>query len=256
MDETLTKNLDIIKYLINEKDFDWVHVVTGTEGSGKSTLGTELCYYIDPNFFNKDNVITTVNELKDRFRNAEKGTSILIDEGATMFFSRDSMKKETKEATQLLRGLRGKNCFICICMPDFFALDKYIREHRVCSLSRVVKRGRAWFYSKSKIQYMLQQSHSVFSKNFNRSKWSNPNFKHSFPDLEPNVKKKYLEMKEQIMNTYTSKTEKNKAPTKRTIIVSMFKEGYDPKEIARVVKSPLSYVREVRNEQRIVDTYK
>lgn len=253
IDETLSKNLDIIKHLINNKDYDWLHVVTGVEGTGKSTLATELCVYVDPNFFEKDNVITNITELKTCFRNSEKGTAILIDEGAPMFFSRDSMKKETKEATQLLRGLRGKNCFICICMPDFFALDKYIREHRVGSLSRVVKRGRAWFYSKSKIEKMLTSSHSVFNKNFGKSKWTDPNFKHNFPDLDKVTKTKYLKMKDNIMNKYTAK-DKPKGVNKKIVIERMLNEGYEINKIAKALDTAPRYVKDVRFNMKLLET--
>ncbi len=245
MDEILTKNLDIIKNLINYKDYDWLHVVTGVEGTGKSTLATQLCLYIDPDFFEKDNIITNVSELKRCFRLSNKGSAILIDEGAPMFFSRDSMKKETKEATQLLRGLRGKNCFVCICMPDFFALDKYIREHRVGSLSRVVKRGRGWFYSKSKIQKMLTQSHSVFNKNFG-SKWTDPNFKHNFPDLDKKTKKKYLIMKKNIMDSYVVEEKKANTITKKERIIKLLNEGIEPTKISKIVESPVSYIYQVK----------
>lgn len=250
MDEILSKNLDIIKYLITKKDYDWLHVVTGVEGTGKSTLATQICNYIDPSFFDKDNVITNIIELKSCFRNSTKGNAILIDEGAPMFFSRDSMKKETKEATQLLRGLRGKNCFICICMPDFFALDKYVREHRVGSLSRVVKRGRAWFYSKSKINHMINQSHSVFTKNFNKSRWSDPNFKHNFPDLDPITKKKYLEMKQKIMNSYTCE-EKTSGVSKKEVIKEMLNQNIAVNQIAKSLNTTPNYVREVRVMMKI-----
>jgi len=236
MDEILKQNLDLIKDLINNKDFDWLHIVCGKEGVGKSTLATELCIEVDHKFLERNNVITTVEELKRAFREAEKGSAILIDEGADMFYCRDAMTKETKEATQLLRGLRGKNCFVCLCMPDFFSLDRYIKEHRVGSVSRVVSRGWAWFYSKSKIRQILAK-HSKTKFN----PWIRPNFKHRFPDLPPNQKKKYLKMKAQIMERYTETTEKKTIASKARELYA--KGDLSMKEIAKKLNTDIRYIK-------------
>lgn len=234
MDQILAANWNVVKDLINNKDFDWLHVTCGKEGIGKSTDNIHNCMEIDPEFFEKDNVIVTVPELKRAFREATKGSAIAIDEGGAMFYCRDAMTKETKLANKLLMGLRGKNCFVSICMPNLFDIDKYILMHRVCSCSRVVSRGRAWFYSKAKIVQMLNQN-----KKFKTQKWIDPNFKYSFPKLPKDIEAKYKAMKDNIMEDYTDET------PKKTIIAQareMLAQGKKPIDVARDLNTSVRYI--------------
>lgn len=241
-DKTICSNLDIIKKLINEMDYDWVHIICGGEGEGKSTLGIEMCSYVDPYFIRNMNLVSTLPQLKESYKkigeNNRIGSAINIDEGALLFLARNSMTTENKIACNMLRGLRGMNPFIVICMPDFVSLDPYIRDFRVKSVSRIVKRGWAWFYSKKRINQMMEKYKTSSKRKF---RWIEPNFKHYFPDLPENLKIKYKELKKKQMLEYTKdkkdKETQQKEDTLKVLVEAIIKEypHINPREISEKV---------------------
>ena len=50
LDGRLKRQLDLIKRRITKKDSDYVLIVDGEEGSGKSVFVQQICYYIDNNY--------------------------------------------------------------------------------------------------------------------------------------------------------------------------------------------------------------
>lgn len=189
----LEKNLDVIKFLITKKDFDWLMVVEGYEGVGKSTLAWHVCKYIDPDF-NAQNIVFEPDQFRLLLQNARKGESILIDEGGLLLFSRNAMQTDNKELIQALTTIRAKNLFICICVPSFHILDKYVREHRVKSLIRVAARGRYQFFSKKKIK-------EIRKKNGTRDYiYPDPNFTGSYEKVTGQDWKDYLDKKGDVLD--------------------------------------------------------
>jgi excisionase family DNA binding protein len=193
MDETLMENLDGIKNLINNRDYDWVHLIIGGEGIGKSTLGLELCKYIDPKFCDWK-IVFDLKQFKSAVMRAAKGSAIMIDEGALMLFSREALVTDVREAIKLFSAIREYNLFICINVPNFFIIDKYIREHRVKSVTRIVKRGWFHFYSKSRTSLIHRDK-----KKPNRIIYPTPNFRAHFPRLNGNLWDIYLKRKVAIL---------------------------------------------------------
>lgn len=219
-------------------DYDWVHVICGGEGEGKSTLSILLCDYIDHRFMKNMRLVSTLPQLKEAYRHiGDNGTgqAIDIDEGALLFLARNAMTTENKIACNMFRGLRGYNPFIVINMPDFMSLDPYIRDFRVKSMSRIVKRGWAWFYNKKKINQMLEKYKTSSKRKW---KWIEPNFRHYFPDLPNDVKKSYRDLKRKQMLEYIKekkdKETKQKEETLKTLVEAVIKEypNINPKEIS------------------------
>ena len=241
-DKNIVSNMKIIKKVINEIDYDWVHVICGGEGEGKSTLEIEMCSDIDPYFSRSMNLVSSLSHLKKAYRkiadSGRTGCAIAVDEGALLLLARNSMTAENKLTCNLLRGCRGYNPFIVICIPDFPSLDPYVRDFRVKSLSRVVKRGWAWFYSKKRISQMMDKYKHSSKKKF---KWIEPNFKHYFPDLPENLKKRYIELKRKQMLEYIEekkdKVEKQKEETKKVLVEKVINDNpkFNPKEISNEV---------------------
>lgn len=126
------------KRLIDDKDN--VTVICGLEGDGKTTLGINLCSLISPNF-NFNNTCFTNEELIRNMQSMGKTESILADEGGVMLFSREAMNTTNKMAIKLLMAVRNKNINFVICVPNFFNIDSYIREHRVNMLIQIRKRS-------------------------------------------------------------------------------------------------------------------
>ena len=217
--EKLKKSLDAIREIILKKDFDWVHVVTGYEGVGKSTLAMHICNYIDRNF-NVDKIVFSADELIKAVKNSSPGDAIMVDEGALIFFSRDSMTKESKKAIRLLTGMRTYNLFIVINIPNFFILDKYIREHRVKTLTRVVMRGWFWFYSPARVK-MLKIDDKTKKVN-----WDIWNYRDSFKKFKGELWNQYIEKKKKlVLENSDMEKKKKKEFTKEEAIRRMILSG-------------------------------
>ena len=144
----------VIEY-IKRKDLDWIHVNVGNEGVGKTTLSLDVCEAIDPKF-SINNVVFTIDELIEQIKDSYPGKCIIIDEGALLFFTRDAMSNDTKRAVKLLTAMRTYNLFVWINVPNYWVLDKYIREHRVKSVTQVPIRGRYRYYCPSKVKDLRQ----------------------------------------------------------------------------------------------------
>lgn len=155
---------------------DWVHVNTGTERGGKSTLGMRMCYLIDETFC-LDRIIYNSNDFKRVIPSiTEKNRAVMIDEGALAVFSRDSIKSENKDLIQAMTVLGHRNAFICINITSMRLLDVYLRLERLRSLAKInldfdegsiiPKRGRMFFYSKHDAEKIKKDAYGriVFPK--------------------------------------------------------------------------------------------
>lgn len=125
------------------KDNDFVCVITGEEGSGKSTIATQINSIISSKYrlasiiYSFDKMISNIaaNEYK-------KFDSIHIDEGALVALSRNATTKVNKTLLQILSIARVKGWNISFCIPSFRTLETYVREHRVQLLIHVSERGK------------------------------------------------------------------------------------------------------------------
>ncbi len=158
-----------VKPNIHKKDKDWVGVIDGGEGVGKSVLAMQIAKVLDPNF-NLKKVCMTPNEFTTAIVKARKGDCIVFDEAFTGLSSRASLTEVNKIIVSLMMEMRQKNLFVLIVMPTFFLLDKYVALWRAKGLFHVYlkkgKRGR-WVYfnnKKKKLLYILGKKLYDYSK--------------------------------------------------------------------------------------------
>jgi len=179
------------------KDYDWMHGNVGYEGSGKTTIGWLICKIIDPEFTAK-NVAFTFDQLIMLIEQLPKYSAIMVDEGAEIFFNLNTTSREGKEITKKLTQIRSKNLFILINIPDFTLLQKYIKNHRLLSLTRVISRGVCEFHSKNnlfKIKLNPQTKKIEYPK---------PSFYDRFPKVEGEEWNEYLKKKDTFLGQENS----------------------------------------------------
>lgn len=228
LDDKLKEQMQTLRKMCKEKDEDFIMVVTGYEGKGKSTLALEICTEWDENF----NIEKITFEPKDFRKTVVKSrwpSAVLMDEGAFSFLSRDAMTKQVKKNMRLLTACRKFNLLIVICIPDFFILDKYIRDHRVRGLLRVTKKGRFFAYNK-------QQIKKIEKKSGKGIKYPHPAFKGSFGKYKGELWKKFNKKKDEAMlEAEEDKKEKKKA-NKNDFIINYAKKhpNATQKEIGEV----------------------
>jgi hypothetical protein len=137
IDGYLKSNLDIIKDSVLNKGWDYVAVVSGIPGVGKSTLAQVICKYLDPTFNTKDRICfsgTGENGLMERTSNAELGQAFMLDESFEAMNTKVSRSGEFVRIMNHLQLIRQKGLFIILCLPNFFDLNKTIAIFRTSHL--------------------------------------------------------------------------------------------------------------------------
>lgn len=138
VDPIIRKELDKKINLVLKKDRDWVIVIDGEEGVGKSVLAQQIALYLDPTFCLDDIVFTAdqfIRKIKDI--KTTKGKVVLLDEGYNAANARASMTEANRSMIGLATEMRQRNLFIIIVLPSFFDLDKYFALWRCKTLFHV-----------------------------------------------------------------------------------------------------------------------
>lgn len=137
-------------------DYDHFTVIVGREGKGKSTLGLKFCAAVSPTFSLK-HICFSMEDFIQGLREAKPGDSFLLDEGALFLFSREAMSDTNRIMLKIFSIMRAKNLHVCICIPNFFTIDSYVRDHRVNSLFFVNDRGKLTVYVDKAIRIISKE---------------------------------------------------------------------------------------------------
>jgi len=169
-----------IKPKLKKKDYDWVWIVDGGEGSGKSVFSMQLAKLVDPSF-NLERVCMTPNEFTKAIIKANKGQAVVFDEGFTGLSSRASLTEINRLMVSLMMEMRQKNLFIVVVMPTIFLLDRYVALFRARGLFHIYtkdgRRGR-WIYFNNKSKKLLY----IFGKKLFSYSKPRSNFRGRFAD--------------------------------------------------------------------------
>lgn len=167
--ELRSRILNKIRPKIELKDHDWVWVVDGAEGSGKSVFAMQLAKVLDPTF-DLSRVCMSPDEFTKAIIRAKHGQAVVFDEGFTGLSSRASLSEVNRLIVSLMMEMRQKNLVVIIVMPTIFLLDKYVALFRAKGLFHVYtkegKRGR-WVYfnnKNKKLLYILGKKLFSYSK--------------------------------------------------------------------------------------------
>lgn len=186
-----------IRTTIKDYDLDWVHITDGSEGTGKTTFTWNLCKQVDPEF-NPKQIIFTEDQFRHAIKTSKPGQALMLDEGALLLFKRDAMTKENKKVIRLLTTIRAHNLFLAINAPDFLnLLDKYVIQHRVRSVARVVKRGWIWWFTKPQIPQI------TINNKTKKYEWPDPRFRDTYPKISGNQWKAYKHRKKGVVDRET-----------------------------------------------------
>lgn len=140
-----------VQKVINQDDFDHFIVVCGKEGTGKSTLAIQMACMIDPNF-KLTNICFKMYDFLEQLKEAKPGSTFILDEGNMFLLSREAFSSDNIFMVKLFAIMRQKNLCIIICVPNFFTLDSYVRDHRVDTLVYVHTRAKYVTFVKKAIR--------------------------------------------------------------------------------------------------------
>jgi len=133
IDGYLVQALDLAKHRVIKMNWDYVSIVAGLPGVGKSSFVRGPAKYCDPTFdhthiaFTADQFITLTNELPEY-------SSVILDESFESMNSRVTMSKDFQRIVNHLQLIRQKHLFIFLLLPNFFDLSKGIAIFRTSHL--------------------------------------------------------------------------------------------------------------------------
>lgn len=171
IDPTIKENLDIVKKRVLTKDRDFIAVIDGEEGSGKSVLAQQIAKYLDPEFnldkivFNSDQFLKLIKDPKTK-----KGSCIVLDEAFSAANSRSSLTEVNRAMIGVATEMRQKNLFVLMCIPSFFDLDRYFAIWRCRALFHVYftededRRYIVFNKNQKKMLYLLGKKTYSYSK--------------------------------------------------------------------------------------------
>jgi len=164
LDKTLKHNLDeyIIKGIKNKHD--GIVLITGLEGTGKTTFAKTIAAYCG-SFFGQElylkNIVFSGKELMERIDEAKPGTPIIFDEAIMDMSSQDFATDMQKILIKKFTLIRKKRLLIFIVIPSIFMLRKYFAIFRTrvminCFCPDGITRGsfRAYSFGKKKMLYL------------------------------------------------------------------------------------------------------
>ena len=200
----LLPNLKAIRDYCETENQDWVFLVSGMEGAGKSTLALQLAQLLDPKFEFDDQMIYSWNEeynyldFIQKFRN-DPFRSVVFDEAITVLFSREHASGGVKDAVKVFNLNRDLKHFSILVVPSPWSLDIDLRERRARSFfyvfQNIKNHKRYYAYYSAKKMVRISQDEGLrklfrYPRLFmNRV---HPNFIEAFPKLEGHYENRYL----------------------------------------------------------------
>ena len=136
IDPIMRKELDRISDAVRKRDRDFVMVIDGEEGSGKSVLAMQLAKELDPSF-TIENVVFNSDQFLERVRNVKRFSCVLLDEAYSAANSRATLTEVNRSMVGVATEMRQQNLFVLIVLPTFFDLDKYFALWRCRCLIHV-----------------------------------------------------------------------------------------------------------------------
>ena len=124
VDKRMVRFLDKVKKLITQRDKDYVVIIDGYEGSGKSTAAQQWGKYVD-NTLCLERICMTADEFKKAILTAGKGQCVIYDEAVTGMTAGDTISRIGKLLKSLMMQMRQKNLFVIVILPSIFELNKY-----------------------------------------------------------------------------------------------------------------------------------
>jgi hypothetical protein len=200
-------------------DFDFILVITGARGLGKSTLAWKICKGVQFTNFKPDEDLLYKKEDVVRALSARKRGIIFGDEIIQSAFNRDFYSEYNKLLIKTLTMYRDSCNMFISCLPNFSSLDNQIKGLVKMRID-VIRRGYAIIHTPNKTQYGKDGWDVDFNQKIERN-WlmsgiQKPKYTRlttfrgvlHFKDLPDTDKIKYKKIKEMKRNLVTFEEEK------------------------------------------------
>jgi hypothetical protein len=208
MDGYLKRNFDKLKTEAIPNNWDAVFIVFGREGTGKTTMASQCCDYLDGGRFDIDVCVFTTQQFEEAIENSPDESSILWDEAITGANVATHATKISSTIVSKMTQIRRKKMKIFLCFPYLDMLNKYFVKRCAGSFLIYAKsfkdRGYYKFYNAEKtrkIHYLMKEKYK-----YNPDmalKQVLPSFYNQFSNKLCLDKKQYDKKKDEALTTQT-----------------------------------------------------
>jgi len=164
--------LNVYEHL--KQDYDFPLVIGGYPGDGKSHFILNLFESWYKIILKKEIKISMIDQISQdyeqwlrKFKELQPYDMNVFDEGTRSLDAKDFMKKVSKDLNKLSDVFRCKKFLWVVVLPNYFRLNKTLREDRVRSLIWINKRGQYKFYTKTGLKYLNGYNEGKNIKNMN-----------------------------------------------------------------------------------------
>jgi len=197
IDPVLAGQLDRIKHSVTKRDLDFVCIVDGGEGTGKSVFTFQIAKYLSHNF-TIDNICFNSEQFIHAIKTAPKFAAIVLDEAFSAANSRASLSDVNRALIAVATEMRQKNLFIFIVIPSFFDLDRYFALWRCKALLHVYatnsgERGRYVIFPRTSKKLLYLYGKKTYNYAFPPSPFPPCRFRHQYVVDEQEYRKRKAE---------------------------------------------------------------
>jgi hypothetical protein len=184
----LLKTLDGIDAFRRKRNTDWVCLLVGQPGTGKSNLGGACGTYLYEKMdlqFPASQVALNAQEALSLFKNTVRYGVVLYDEGMRSLMGRRAMSTENVEQLSAFAQLRqNKNLIIFLAVQDLALIEKPIRSRANMILKCVFSKGRDGMPTQGKFYaYGPRASRRIYVDGAGQTHWPRENYTDMAPDI-------------------------------------------------------------------------
>lgn len=235
-----------------EQKWDFVMVIDGREGSGKSSLGLHMKAMYD-GFYNLDHVLFNASEMVTEMQVAPRGSCIIVDEAIISLYKREALKDFQTTLVKAFSIVRARNLFFILVLPNFQDLDPNIRTRANYRLYTHAKRGvrgylkvfqpqrtpwsSGWLYQTLIWEYKFPALPDEFQKEYDTFKESS--LMETLKDFKVDIEK--------AVRANRSREEFGRTNTKIERLYAYVKDNPDAshRQVANAIKCSPGYARDI-----------
>lgn len=208
-----------------EKKWDYVSIIAGIPGSGKSTFTQMIAKFCCP-WFDKSYVAFNADKFIEITTTCPEFSSVILDESFEALYNKLSYSPDFIRIINHLQIIRQRHLYIFLCLPNFFDLSKGVAIFRSSHLFVTYSddednRGFYLFFGREEKKALYVLGHKFMDYNAVKATFHGVFFNpHIIPDEEYEAMK--LEhLKSQGTSKNRSKSERIAANRLRLLIIHL-----------------------------------